>query len=215
MSDIRNTPSYKTLPYSNYFDNSPRILLPQSDFWRNSKRHSDATHNCEKEESPGVQSQAVCEKLLCGLAVVIVVYLLIKYLPNMFQGSGGCSRGPISARTSTGASANVAHVVKSGNELNKIVAGLADGQSAVVMFHAPWCGHCKSTMPAYKGAAEKNTCNTLYLLADCHNDFTPEAVKENGVQGFPTFKRFAKNKTAVEHTGGRSESAISKFACSA
>lgn len=200
MTDIVNTPSYKNLHFSDYFNTSPTIVVPVGT--KSSMSPSSSIDTTDHK--------SMCSKLLAGLVVVIIIYLVIKYVPKMF---GGCGSGGISARHSatppTGAKA-----VKSGDELDKIVADLKGDESAVVMFHAPWCGHCKATMPAYEAAAKGNTCKTVYLLADCHNDFSPDAVKANGIRGFPTIKKFTKSSPPKEHSGGRSEQAISEFACS-
>tara|TARA_B100000787_G_scaffold166099_2_gene150809 strand:- start:2815 stop:3276 length:462 start_codon:yes stop_codon:yes gene_type:complete len=148
-----------------------------------------------------------------GVLGVLVMYMVIKFIVPKLIGTG-CS-SPKTWVTSRLSSATAAdpRAVKSGEELKQILSGLHAGESAVVMFHAPWCGHCKATMPAYTSAAKNNTCKTKYILADCHNDLTPDAVREYGVQGFPTIKKFTQQGSATEHKGGRSEQAISQFAC--
>ncbi|CAF3519675.1 unnamed protein product [Rotaria socialis] len=64
-------------------------------------------------------------------------------------------------------------------------------RKALVMFYAPWCGHCKTSKPAFATVAAK-------LAAD-HKDIVLGAVDATAesalaakfsVQGFPTFKYF-------------------------
>ncbi|CAF1193496.1 unnamed protein product [Adineta ricciae] len=85
-------------------------------------------------------------------------------------------------------------------------------RKALVMFYAPWCGHCKNSKPAFAAAAAK--------LASQHKDIIIGAVdatieKDLGtkyaVRGFPTFKYFENGKEASEYNGGRSEQDFIQF----
>lgn len=195
MPSVANTPSYRHLHYSDFFKQNPRSLRTRS---MRPHAHSDSTDN------------SACVNVMVILLVILIVYFTVKYIIPKLSG-GGCSASGVSARISTAASSGPV-VAKSGQDLQRIISELGEDRSAVVMFHAPWCGHCKATMPAYTSAAKNNTCNTIYVLADCHNDLKPEAVREYGIRGFPTIKKFTKQGSS-EHSGGRSEEAISQFAC--
>lgn len=199
--NIRDTPSYKHLNYSDFFEEPHE---------RQGAHHNDLTAHMTGD------STSMCTNVLYGLLGVLTIYLVIKFIvPKLLGTSCSASRGAhggSSARVSA-ATSSEAKAVKTAEELKHIISGLRDGESAVVMFHAPWCGHCKATMPAYTSAAKNNTCKTMYLLADCHNDLKPDSLNDYGIRGFPTIKKFAKGGGAVEHMGGRSEQAISKFAC--
>ena len=200
--NIRDTPSYKHLNYSDFFEQPHE---------RQGAYHNDLTAHVAGD------STSTCMTVLYGLLGVLTIFLVIKFIvPKLLGASCSASsgvHGGSSARLSAAKSSG-AQALKSAEELKRIISGLREGESAVVMFHAPWCGHCKATMPAYESAAKHNTCkNTLYLLADCHNDFKPESLNEYGIRGFPTIKKFSKGGNGVEHMGGRSEQAISKFAC--
>lgn len=205
MVDVPNTPSYKSLHFSDYFKKSPTVVVPVG------LEESAAPIIPTTYVSTKYDEKSMCAKLLAGLLVVIMIYLAIKYVPRMFTGM--CGGGVRSARAATVTPAGEPHVVKSGNELKNMISSLGDDESIVVMFHAPWCGHCKASMPAFKSACKNSTCGTKFVTADCHNDLSPSDINEYSIQGFPTFKKFTKTDSH-EHKGSRSEKSLSDFACS-
>lgn len=77
---------------------------------------------------------------------------------------------------------------------------------ALVMFYAPWCGHCKSTKPEFVKAAEKFADELIVAFGavDCTTE--QELCGSYGVKGYPTIKYFSYYDKAVnEYTGGRKE----------
>ncbi|TPX35485.1 hypothetical protein SmJEL517_g02094 [Synchytrium microbalum] len=79
---------------------------------------------------------------------------------------------------------------------------------AFVMFHAPWCGHCKKLAPVWEAFADsmKNKLNVAKV--DC----TVESVlcKKQGVMGYPTLKYFGGGEV-LEYSGGRTLSALQDY----
>ena len=76
----------------------------------------------------------------------------------------------------------------------------------LVLFYAPWCGHCKKFHPEYEKAANVLRKENLYLAKV---DATVEKIlaQKFEIQGLPTVKLFIKGKP-IEYTGGRKESDV-------
>ncbi len=62
-------------------------------------------------------------------------------------------------------------------------------EPTMVMFFAPWCGHCVSTKPEFENLIQslKGTGKSA-VMVDC--DANPEIGEKYGVKGFPTIKYF-------------------------
>lgn len=82
---------------------------------------------------------------------------------------------------------------------------------ALVMFYAPWCGHCKKTKPEFSAAAAEFREDPRVAIAavDCTKYAT--VCSTYGVRGYPTFKYFSYLKTNSDYNGGRTEADFVKF----
>jgi len=82
---------------------------------------------------------------------------------------------------------------------------VVDGSKNVfIKFYAPWCGHCKSMIPAYEETAEAFARESSVVIADVDADAHKELGSRFGVSGFPTLKFFKKGSTTPEdYNGGR------------
>ncbi|KAH8329453.1 hypothetical protein KR074_010915 [Drosophila pseudoananassae] len=74
---------------------------------------------------------------------------------------------------------------------------------ALVMFYAPWCGHCKSTKPEFTAAATalQDDPRVAFAAVDC----TKQAAlcAKYSVRGYPTILYFSYLKTRLDYNGGR------------
>jgi protein disulfide-isomerase len=74
---------------------------------------------------------------------------------------------------------------------------------SVLIFHAPWCGHCKKSMGEFKNSVLKGRGKVILI----NTDENPDLVKKYGVQGFPTIMKGDRTL----YTGQRTSSDIINF----
>lgn len=83
---------------------------------------------------------------------------------------------------------------------------------AIIMFYAPWCGHCKSTKPEFIRAAEKFADELMVAFGAVDCTAERDLCATYDVKGYPTIKYFSYfDKTVKEYTGGRKEADFVAF----
>ena len=81
----------------------------------------------------------------------------------------------------------------------------------IVLFYAPWCGHCKKLMPEFdEFAKEKKGDKKIKIIkVDCVEN--TKMAKKYGIESFPTIKCLKDGKQVSEYTGERTKLALKKW----
>lgn len=90
---------------------------------------------------------------------------------------------------------------------------LADIETALVMFYAPWCGHCKALQPKYNEAA--TTIKSMYpnvRFGKINCDEDKSHCSKYGVQSFPTLKAIKGGELMEDYKGQREVSDLIQWA---
>lgn len=86
----------------------------------------------------------------------------------------------------------------------------ADSTPTLVMFFAPWCGHCHTAAPELIKTAQQLAGKGVNVAAvDC--DAAPQVARALGIKGYPTIRFFAGGKGA-DYQGPRTSLALTAFA---
>ena len=83
---------------------------------------------------------------------------------------------------------------------------VAKQRPMMMMFYAPWCGHCKALKPDYTAASNRLGRSAVLAAADCTDDAT-DLCSRYGVNSFPTLKWFPNDKPAAKGEEGEEEGA--------
>ncbi|KAJ3109954.1 hypothetical protein HDU96_007033 [Phlyctochytrium bullatum] len=80
-----------------------------------------------------------------------------------------------------------------------------------IMFHAPWCGHCKNMAPTWEQFAAKMKGKVNVGKVDCTTESNLQRMY--GIKGFPTLRYVfgGEPSSAVEFRGGRNVGAFENF----
>lgn len=82
---------------------------------------------------------------------------------------------------------------------------LSQTEHVIVMFYAPWCGHCQNAKPKFLKASEAFAAepNKAFTSVDCTQD--SDLCDKQGVNGYPTIKYYRYGAFVVEYDGDRTE----------
>ncbi|XP_023325871.1 protein disulfide-isomerase A5 isoform X1 [Eurytemora carolleeae] len=84
--------------------------------------------------------------------------------------------------------------------------------TVLIMFYAPWCGHCKSMKPEYARAAEELTkAEVPHVLATVDATQEQELGKRFNIRGYPTLKLFRRGVEVEDYSGGRKSADFVKY----
>ena len=83
-----------------------------------------------------------------------------------------------------------------------------NSKPTMMLFHAKWCGHCKTLMPEWKKFKEQANIDVIEYEAD----EDPDKMSENDVKGFPTIKCRTSSGDVKEFNGERTVAGLNAFA---
>ncbi|KAF0287538.1 Protein disulfide-isomerase A3 [Amphibalanus amphitrite] len=92
-------------------------------------------------------------------------------------------------------------------------SGVAEHDTVLVMFYAPWCGHCKKLKPEFELAAKSLISNdppVALAKVDC-TEAGKETCNRFSVRGYPTLKIFKGGEMSQEYNGPRESNGIVKY----
>lgn len=89
---------------------------------------------------------------------------------------------------------------------------MTENPSVLVMFYAPWCGHCKAMKPSFMDAAKMMKGAGVHgVLAAVDTTKETELATKYDVKGYPTIKYFGEGEMKYEYGYGRTTEDIVDF----
>lgn len=89
------------------------------------------------------------------------------------------------------------------------------GKGSIVLFYAPWCGHCKELLPEWAKLEPtfKDDEDVLVGKVDCIEEANKDLCVEMHIKSFPTIRYFTHETSEVgkAHSGRRKADAITTF----
>jgi len=92
-------------------------------------------------------------------------------------------------------------------------SSLSSLDTALVMFYAPWCGHCKRLKPEFEKAAGDLLANdppVTLAKVDC-TEGGKDTCGRFDVKGYPTLKIFKSGELSADYNGPREAAGIIKY----
>jgi thiol-disulfide isomerase/thioredoxin len=149
----------------------------------NSSKNSSSKNSSKNSLNNALSNLDITDALLIIIVILVVYYLL------MNNGNNGNNSN---SNTSEGYANN--------NNNNS--------KPTMMLFHAKWCGHCKTLMPVWKKFKEQANIDVIEYEAD----EDPDKMSENNVKGFPTIKCSTSGGDVKEYNGERTVAGLNAFA---
>lgn len=139
------------------------------------------------------------------IMMVVAVLILIAMLAFTFKNKTGLLASSCPSKRG----------VKELTSKKQLIDFINSDSETVVMYYAPWCGHCADAKPEFEKAAE-TSANMAMINADPSpgaNILTSKDLQDLSVEGFPTVVKYAPGGNGSEiHQGSRTNESFSEFA---
>jgi thiol-disulfide isomerase/thioredoxin len=98
----------------------------------------------------------------------------------------------------------------------KIKLAMENNKPTMAFFYAPWCPHCKTSLPLWNSFQEENNKDNVNIVSiDCTKEENKEIAKKHGVNGYPTIKYLPNGLSnpsgVVDFNGPRTKQGFSSF----
>ena len=142
------------------------------------------------------------------VTIVIMVMVSLFIVNSYFGLVEGFSGGSLYSGT------DVTELTKSdfieADSVSKFTVKGFEGKRGLVVFYAPWCGHCKNMVTDYKSIASRAKANSKRYCAAVNCEQEKELAGKVGVQSFPTIKMVDEKGNMSDYNGGRSAEELTK-----
>ena len=169
-------------------------------FWK------EVSVDCQKTNNDGYSCRIDRSFSLANTALTVVTAVLLLLIAGwlvkgLTQRRGG---GPALQVTNMEAFFTI-------SSQEDLARAMAAGHPLLAVVYAPWCGHCKTFLPAFKQAAltlqQRQQVGVTLAIID--GDAFPEIVKHAGIRGYPTcIQMWPDGKVTSQQPSARSPEAV-------
>lgn len=148
--------------------------------------------------------------IILGIVLLVIILFALfyprKYYQSSLQNGQSMQENPMMESFDAALMENL-------TDLNDPSQVMKSSDPMIIMFYAPWCGHCKAAKPEFEKLM-KMTANGKVKATMINCDEHPDIAQANEVQGFPTIRFYPKGPAEGDHTeyqGGRTAQEMAQF----
>ena len=195
-SDCSPQPLWRTSPYSSRFADLARGSHLSSSYHASLPMSASPPLPASGDDGDDSPMMRTCTVAACIILVSVLLFALFNttFLSSDAEAACGGTGAVRSSRTAVTPKAKTLLEPRDDAELDDMIAG---HPKVLVMFMAPWCGHCNACKGDYAKAAEHAT-GTTFVMADCDSKISHAKLQQYGIRGFPSFLLFINGAYAAD-----------------